>query len=76
MWSLAGILDALRDDRVPEARARTCLALAALDPACIDAGSWALAQEILMESPPPLGSFQGPGTIAHYCLGIEEGQGL
>ena len=64
MWSLAGILDALRDDRVAEARARTCLAIAALDQACIDAGSWAYAQEILLESPPPLGSFHGRKTLA------------
>ena len=64
MWCLGGILDALRDDRVAEARARTCLALAALDQACIDAGSWAYAQEILLESPPPLGSFQGRRTLA------------
>ncbi|CAE7806563.1 unnamed protein product, partial [Symbiodinium sp. CCMP2456] len=64
MWCLAGILDALRDDKVSEARARTCLALAALDQACIDAGSWAYAQEILLESPPPLGSFQGRKTLS------------
>ncbi|CAE7806062.1 fpr1A [Symbiodinium sp. CCMP2592] len=59
LWCLGGILDCLRDDRVAEARARTCLAIAAVDQQCIDAGGWVYAQEILFESPPPLGSFQG-----------------
>ena len=58
LWCLGGILDCLRDDRVGEARARTCLAIAALDQQCIDAGAWTYAQEVLLEAPPPLGSFQ------------------
>ncbi|CAE7244239.1 unnamed protein product [Symbiodinium sp. CCMP2456] len=59
LWCLGGILDCLRDGRTGEARARTCLAIAALDQQCIDSGQWTLAQEILLEAPPPLGSFQG-----------------
>ncbi|OLQ07204.1 FK506-binding protein 1A [Symbiodinium microadriaticum] len=58
LWCLGGILDCLRDDRVGEARARTCLVIAALDQQCIDAGAWTYAQEVLLEAPPPLGSFQ------------------
>ena len=40
-----------------QARARCCLALAAIDQSAVDAGSWTLAQEYLLELPPPYGSF-------------------
>ena len=39
------------------ARARCCLALAAIDQSAVDAGSWTLAQEYLLELPPPYRSF-------------------
>lgn len=58
-WILSGILDALREDRVQEARARTAVALTALEQSSLDQGSWLLSQEILLEDPPPFGSFQG-----------------
>ncbi len=58
-WTISGILDCLRSDRVSEAKARCYLALIAVDQSSIDSGSWALAQEITLEPPPPFGSFVG-----------------
>lgn len=58
-WILSGILDALRADHIQEARARTAVALIALEQASLDQGSWLLSQEILLEDPPPFQSFQG-----------------
>ena len=58
-WILAGILDNLRSGSVKEARARAALALVATDQAALDSGNWLLAQEVLLEDPPPFASFQG-----------------
>ena len=57
-WILAGALDNLRQGDVHQARARLCLALAAVDQAAIDQGNWSLAQEVLLEAAAPMGSFQ------------------
>ena len=57
-WIIAGALDNLRQGEVHQARARLCLALAAVDQAAIDQGNWSLAQEVLLEAAAPMGSFQ------------------
>lgn len=56
-WILAAIHDNLKQGEVQQARARCCLALAAVDQSAIDQGSWALAQEFLLENAPPSGAF-------------------
>ena len=56
-WMIAGVLDALRSNKVAEARARCGLALAALDQQAVDRGSWLLAAEVALEPPPPFHSF-------------------
>ncbi|CAL1137652.1 unnamed protein product [Cladocopium goreaui] len=58
-WALTGIWDALRSGAVKEARARCALAVAACDQSSIDQGSWLLSQEVLLEQPALLQSFQG-----------------
>ena len=57
-WMLGGIWDCLRTNRPEEARARAALSICVLDQQACDAGSWILASELAMESPPPLSSFQ------------------
>ena len=64
-WVLSGILDSLRAGNHGQARARTALALAALDQSSIDAGSWVLAQELLFEPPAPFSSFQRYRGVDH-----------
>lgn len=56
-WALSGIHDALKSNNVPLARAKAALSLAAVDQASLDGGAWALAQEMLLENPPPYHSF-------------------
>ena len=56
-WAIAGIWDCLREQKYQEARARAALAIAALDQQSLDAGSWLIAQEVMLEPPPPLSSF-------------------
>ena len=56
-WALAGIHDALKSNNPALARAKTALALAAVDQSALDGGSWALAQEMTLEIPPPYHSF-------------------
>ena len=56
-WQTAGALDALLAGREEECKARLCLMLCALDQSALDGGSWLLASEMLLESPPPLSSF-------------------
>lgn len=51
-WALAGIHDALKSNNPALARARTALALAAVDQSALDSGSWALAQGMTLENPP------------------------
>ena len=57
-WGVAGILDSLRAGNHHQARARACLMLAQYEQESLDHGSYVLAQEFSMESPPPLSSFQ------------------
>ena len=61
-WTLAGVLDALRDGRQDEARARCCLGLAQLEQESLNHGSFLLAQEFALEPPAPISSFQ------QHCL--------
>ena len=56
-WVVAGIHDSLRSGDVAQARARCALALAAIDQSSLDSGNWALAQEMLLELPPPYAAF-------------------
>lgn len=57
LWSVAGVLDALVNDRVAEARARCGLILAMRDQMAIDRGNWVVASEIALEDPPPMAAF-------------------
>eukprot|EP00435_Cladocopium_sp_Y103_P007514 s684_g2.t1 len=57
-WALGGIWDCLRTGRIEEARARTALSVCVLDRQACDAGSWLLASELALESPPPMTNFQ------------------
>ncbi len=57
LWSIAGVLDCLINDQVPEARARCGLILAMGDQMAIDKGSWIVASEIALEDPPPMAAF-------------------
>lgn len=59
-----------------EARARAALGLLAYDQAALDGGSWQLAQELVLELPPPYSAFQGkrapePGEQAWSRLADE-----
>lgn len=56
-WLLAGVHDSLKNQEFDQARARCCLGLAAIDQSAMDQGNWSLAQEFLLELPPPYGSF-------------------
>ena len=72
-WMIAGVLDALRCDKIAEARARCCLALASLDHQAVDKGSWILAGEVSLEQPPPFHSFAlhrapEPWDVPHSSL--------
>lgn len=58
VWSIAGVLDDLREGNADRARARCCLLLAAAEQESLDHGSFLLSQEILMEPAAPLSSFQ------------------
>ena len=53
LWGIAGILDALRENRPEEARARACLLLCQGDQLSIDKGSWIVAAPMSLEDPPP-----------------------
>lgn len=57
VWGVAGILDALRENNVHQARARACLMLAQAEQESLDHGSFLLAQEFSMEAAPPISSF-------------------
>ena len=57
LWSVAGVLDCLINDRVSEARARCGLIMAMGDQMAIDRGSWIVASEIALEDPPPMAAF-------------------
>lgn len=57
LWGIAGILDALREERPAEARARACLLLCQGDQLSIDKGSWAVAASMSLEDPPPYAVF-------------------
>eukprot|EP00438_Fugacium_kawagutii_P003006 Skav233485 [mRNA] locus=scaffold1310:150240:151919:+ [translate_table: standard] len=56
-WILAGIWDALRLGRIPEARARAALGVAVVDQVNIDRGSFLLARELMLEEAPPAHAF-------------------
>ena len=57
LWSIAGILDALRAGAVDEAKARCYLGLAMGDQLSIDRGQWVLAGEVSLEDPPAVSVF-------------------
>ena len=57
VWCLAGIWDALRQNKVEEAKARAALGVAAFDQLAVDKGSWLVASEVVLEDPPPFSSF-------------------
>ncbi|CAE7711939.1 unnamed protein product [Symbiodinium sp. CCMP2592] len=62
-WTLGGIIDALNNGDAELAKATALLALAGLDQAAIDSGSWLLASEIALEPSPPFGAFSRPRTL-------------
>lgn len=57
-WAVAGALDALRENKPDEARARLGLCLAQMEQEALDHGSALLSQEFSFEPPPPFSSFQ------------------
>ncbi|CAK9010282.1 Ankyrin-3 [Durusdinium trenchii] len=57
LWGVAGILDALRDQKPEEARARAGLLLCQGDQLSIDRGSWIVAASMSLEDPPPFAVF-------------------
>ena len=57
LWVMAGIGDALREERYEEAYLRSLLGLAAGEQLSIDKGSWNVASEILLEDPPRFPAF-------------------
>lgn len=57
LWGIAGVLDAIRINDIPQARARCGLLLAQGDQMSIDRGLWIVAGEISLEEPPPMASF-------------------
>lgn len=57
VWGVAGILDALRSNDIHQARTRACLMLAQYEQESLDHGSYMLAGEFSLESPPPISSF-------------------
>ena len=59
-WILSGILDNLRAGDAEQARARTALALAALDQSSVDSGSW------------PRNCFLNPQHLSTASIDIEE----
>ena len=52
-WGIAGVIDSLRNGNVSGARARANVLLLQIDQSCADRGSWTLASELALESPPP-----------------------
>ena len=57
LWAVAGVADAIKDNKIDEAYCRCLLTLAAGDQLSIDRGSWSLAAEVLLEDGPPFGAF-------------------
>ncbi|CAE6927060.1 unnamed protein product [Symbiodinium sp. CCMP2592] len=62
-WTLASIIDLLNSGNSEQAKAVALLAVAALDQAAIDNGSWLLASEFSMDIQPPFSSFQRPRQL-------------
>ena len=65
-WCIAGIWDCLRTGAYKEARARAAVAIAACDQTSLDAGSWLLSQEVLLEQSPPMQAFQSRRPIDQW----------
>ena len=73
MWQLGAIWDCLIQDRVPEARARVGLLMAAGEQSSIDSGSWLISTVSLLEGPPPYQQFSqhqapAPHELQHSAL--------
>ena len=58
IWALGAIHDCLKVGAYQEARARSALAVAAWDQSSLDAGSWIMSQELMLEPAPPYAAFQ------------------
>ena len=72
-WAVAGIWDALMQERTSEARARCALLCAASDQASIDSGSWLLGSVSMLEPVAPFHQFAhhtvpGPTEPQHSAL--------
>ncbi len=72
-WAVAGVWDALMQNRVSEARARCALLCASADQASIDSGSWLLANVSMLEPVAPFHQFAhhtvpGPTEPQHSAL--------
>eukprot|EP00439_Symbiodinium_sp_Y106_P041363 s7398_g5.t1 len=65
-WTLGGIIDALNGNDPERAKAVALLALASLDQAAVDSGSWLLASEISLEGAPPFGAFARPRVLDQF----------
>ena len=65
-WTLGGIINALNGNDPERAKAIALLALASLDQAAVDSGSWLLASEISLEAAPPFGAFARPRVLDQF----------
>ena len=68
-WGVGGILDSLIAGDVAKARARAGILIMMYDQAAIDKGSWTLAAELSLETPPPFSAF-----AAHVAPVIQDGE--
>ena len=68
-WSAGGILDAILEGNIGQARARTCLLILMLDQTAVDRGSWTLSSELSLEQPPPMSSL-----AQHHPPSVGEGE--
>ena len=68
-WGVAGALDSLAAGNIPSARARLGILMLQFDQSAIDRGSWYLASELGLESPPPFAALE-----QHRVPNIQDGE--
>ena len=70
-WGVAGAMDALASGNIASARARLGILMLQFDQSAIDRGSWYLASELSLESPPPFAALE-----QHRAPNIQTGNHL
>ena len=68
-WGVAGALDSLAAGNIASARARLGILMLQFDQSAIDRGSWYLASELSLESPPPFAALE-----QHRVPNIQDGE--